>query len=341
MRSLSAILLFALCISCITNDEGNRHHFTPLFTQLDSLLEASDFNGVIAIAEGDEVLYSRTIGFSDISAQTPLKLDDQFVIGSISKQITAVLVLREVEKKTIHLEDTIGRYLENLDQEWAEEITIHQLLVHTHGIVDLEESLAFEPGSQFQYSQLGYDLLAKILENITGQSFEALSTALFESAGLSHTVYPDLLITQNLVNGYVEDESDELVVSPNSLYNYPAAGSFISTAEDLIQWNHLLHSGQLLQPETVKLMSTPYATRQHPIFGEVEYGYGLLFQQGEQDLEIGALGYAPGFVSASYAYPRSNLTLVILQNTARHLDNFAQTFGVHLAVMEVVRKMNI
>ena len=92
--------------------------------------------------------------------------------------------------------------------------------------------------------------------------------------------------------------------------------------------------------ESLQLMKTKYATRKHPIFGQVAYGYGLLFKEGEEDKEIGALGYTPGFVSACYYYPQTGMNLIVLENTAKNLNNFKNTFKVHTEIMRILKKDN-
>ncbi len=266
-----------------------------------------------------------------------MSLDDQFVIGSISKQITAVLVLREFEKGNLDVSDKINKYLADIDQPWVNEVTIHHLLTHTHGIVGLDKPLEFQSGSQFHYSQLGFELLAQILEKQSGRSFKDLSSELFDQYGLENTFHPENSVYQNLVKGYEENEKGVLEYSIESLRNYAAAGSFISTAMDLNQWNQLLHSGKLVKMETLNLMTTKYATRNHPIFDTVDYGYGLLFSDGEQNIQIGALGYTPGFVTASYYYPKTGMNLIVLQNTANHLEDFKRTFAVQTEIMQLVK----
>ncbi|MEM8528831.1 MAG: serine hydrolase domain-containing protein [Bacteroidota bacterium] len=310
-----------------------------LSLKIDSLISNSDFNGVITIARDTSLIYSKAIGFSDFDLKKKIQLNDQFVIGSISKQIIAVLVLREYEKGVFRLEDKIGQYLKEIEQPWLSKVSIHHLLTHTHGIRSIDEILEFEPGTNFSYSQLGYDLLAQILQAVTNKSFKELSTELFDSYNLNNSFHPENENYANLVKGYTENEDGNLEYALNSLHNYPAAGSFISNAEDLIQWNYLLHSNQLLKEQTLRLMKTRYATRDHPIFGEIEYGYGLLFKEGESEVEIGALGYAPGFVSASYYYPKSNLTLIVLENTARNLNNFSETFETHTSLMKEIKNL--
>lgn len=323
-------ILISLVFSCETAPSAT----SPFVAEIDSLVINSSFNGVVLIHQNGLPIYSLAKGISDFSTQSPLELEDQFVIGSISKQITAVMVLRAMEDGKLGLQDTIATFLPNLPQPWKEKITIHHLLTHTHGITATDQPLAFESGSQFQYSQLGYGLLADILEVVYEKSFEQLSMELFKEHGLNNSYHPNDPGYSRLVKGYEEGESGEFIFADNSLSNYAAAGSFISTASDLIKWNESLHSGQLVNQESLGLMKTQFATRIHPIFDTVEYGYGLLFKKGEENIQIGALGYAPGFVSASYFYPQSGLNVVILENVAKSLDDFEETFRIHTLIME-------
>ena len=185
------ILTFALAVSCHSNRQENRDDYSDLPSKIDSIISKHKFNGVVLVSADSTVIYSKATGFSDLESRVGIDINDQFVIGSISKQITAVLVLREYEKGKIGLNDPIGQYLSEIDQPWTKQVTIHQLLTHTHGIVGLDKPLAFKEGSQFHYSQLGYELLAQILEKITEKTFETLSTQLFEEYGLKNTVHPE------------------------------------------------------------------------------------------------------------------------------------------------------
>lgn len=337
LNSFSVLFILVFIIySCKTDERNNVQSYTNLTSDIDSIIGRKGFNGVVLLKKDTTTIYSKTFGYSDLKQKKSLQPNDQFVIGSISKQITAVLILREVENGTIALTDTISQYIYELNQSWISEITIHHLLTHTHGIKDLESPLSFQPGDQFQYSQIGYHLLAIILEKVTKKSFRDLSSELFKNYGLTNTFHPKELESQNLINGYeyLEDGSTKLL--ENSLENYPAAGSFISNADDLATWNQLLHTYQLIHKETFQKMKTPYATREHLIFESVEYGYGLLFKKGEENIQIGALGYAPGFVSASYYYPKSKMNLIVLENTVRNLPDFNAVFQVHTDLMSLI-----
>lgn len=336
---LLGIALCSLMSACspISKPAATLGNESALIAAIDTIVGTSEFNGVVLLTKDTTTLYSKAIGYADLAQKIPLRVDNQFVIGSISKQITAVLVLKAHEKGAFELEDAIGAYVPGLYPAWSDSVSIHHLLTHTHGIVKLDEALAFAPGTQFQYSQLGYELLAQLLEKLSGKSFRELSTELFAAHGLKHTFHPDNRQYDRLVKGYEESAKGAFEYADNSLRNYAAAGSFISNADDLVKWNQLLYAGKLVSGETLNLMRTRYATRIHPVFDKIEYGYGLLFKEGEQARQIGAFGYAPGFVSASYYYPGTNMNLIVLENTARKLEDFKATFGVHTALMKCIQ----
>ncbi|WKK74705.2 serine hydrolase domain-containing protein [Marivirga salinae] len=338
MKNILIILVSILVVSCQNTKPKENIEYSDLIKKIDSISVNNGFNGVILVTKDTTTIYSKAFGYSDLENKTPMNMENQFVIGSISKQITAVLVLREYEKGNLKLDDKIIQYLPDIKQSWANEVTIHHLLVHTHGIVDLNKPLEFELGSQFHYSQFGYELLSQILEKITGKTFNELSTECFAEYGLKNTYHPDNKNYKSLVKGYEETENGKLEFVTNSLENYVAAGAFISNAKDLSKWNKMLYSGKLINEKTLILMETRYATRLHPIFDKIEYGYGLLFKDGENNTQIGAFGYAPGFVSACYHYPQTNMNLIVLENTARKLDNFKETFHVHTELMELIKK---
>jgi D-alanyl-D-alanine carboxypeptidase len=339
------LFITLILIILLTCSPKKDHTISPIVTdkfifQVDSILSQNMFNGVILITKDSNCIYKKVLGFSDLEQEIPLKENDEFVIGSISKQITAALILREFEKGTLTLNDKISLYLPDIHQDWAKKISIHQLLTHTHGIQEVTKPLEFEPGTQFHYSQLGYELLAQILEKINSKSFQEISTTFFAEIGLKNTFHPKKKEYLNLVKAYEENGNGKLEYVTNSLENYAAAGSFISTADDLNQWNHMLYSGKVVRKKTLELMKRDYATRSHPIFETIEYGYGLMFKKGEENLQIGATGYAPGFVSACFYYPKMHYSLIILENTARNLSDFKKTFKVETDMMDLISKLN-
>lgn len=329
-----------LLMACSTSDISQGKN--SIKGKLNEVLSKNkDFNGTILITQNEKILVDTLIGLSDKGMNIPFKKDDQFVIGSISKQLTAVLVLKEVEKGTLDLNAPISKYLKYTDynKPWTDSVTTHHLLTHTHGISQVKKYLGFVPGTQFEYSQIGYEILAEILQVINGKSFKDISMDFFIEHGMKNTVHPYIQKYDNLVQSY-EGENSEVVPRTMSLANYVPAGTFISNMYDLDLWNKLLYSGKLLQPASFERMKKRYATRQHPIYGEVEYGYGLLFKNGEANQQIGALGYAPGFSSACYFFPEKNISVVVLSNEAKAINDFAKVFSVHLDILKMIKNVN-
>ena len=310
--------------------------------QIDSLISTKTtkpFNGVILISQKGKTKYSKTFGYSDINKKEPLKLNDQFVIGSISKQFTAVLVLREFDKGNVDLFTPIQKYLPELTQSWSDTVTIHHLLTHMHGITQLDKPTTFKVGTQYSYSQIGYDLLAKIIERTSGKSFGELSKNLFEECGMKNTFHPDIKEYNNLVKGYTESENGKIEFETETFQNYVAAGSFISTAEDLNIWNKIFYKGKLLKSKTMKMVETKQngAVRDHPIFGVTEYGYGITVDTKENILQFGQTGFAPGFISMNFYFSKTKTSVIVLENVAYETDDLKKTFYYHTEILKIIR----
>lgn len=310
---------------------------------IDTLLikkSINPFNGAVLITNGERKIYENFIGFSDFESKRILTQNDSFVIGSVSKQFTASLVLIEYDKGNLDLSVPIKKYLPEIKQNWADLVTVHHLLTHMHGIESLDKPLLFEAGTKYLYSQIGYDLLAKILEKITGKEFSSLSQELFQKCGMKNTFHPDFKINSNLVKGYTKTENKGFDFETNTFQNYPAAGSFISTAEDLHKWNSIFFEGKLFKKRTFKLLITKHkgAIRQHPVFGLTEYGYGTTIDIKEGITQYGQTGFAPGFVSMNFYFPNKKISVIVLQNAVCDLNDLKNTFFYHTEVLKIIRK---
>lgn len=332
------LLLFFLKISIVAFGQLNN-----IKNHIDSLIltkTSKPFNGIILISEKGQTKYLKIYGYSDIDKKEPLNLNDQFVIGSISKQFTAVLVLREIDKGNLALFTPIHKYLPELTQSWADTVTVHHLLTHMHGITQLDKPTTFKVGTQYSYSQIGYDLLAKIVERTSGKSFAELSEDLFKKCGMKNTFHPDIRKYNNLVKGYTEIENGKMEFEKETFQNYAAAGSFISTAEDLTTWNNIFYSGELLKKETMKMVETQQqgAIRNHPIFGITKYGYGITIDTTENILQLGQTGFAPGFISMNFYFPNKQISVIVLENIAYDSDDLKKTFFYHTEVLKIVRQ---
>jgi CubicO group peptidase (beta-lactamase class C family) len=335
-RIVFILLLFSVIVTGYSQT-------TDYAVQIDSLLAPctpNPFNGVVLISQNGKTMYSKVCGYSDFESNKSLKFDDRFVIGSISKQITAVIVLQEYEKGHLKLDEPVRTYLPELLKSWADTVTIQHLLTHMHGIVELEKPTAFPVGTQFNYgySSLGYDLLTRIVEQTSGESFVELSKNLFAKCNMKNTFHPEVKKYISLVKGYTVQEDGKLQFDTTSFRIPVAAGAFISTAADLVLWNENLFGGKLLKKETFDLLTTkqPGAVRNHPVFGTTEYGLGITV--GDQDgiIQWGQTGYTDGFVSMDFYFPETKMSVIVLENVVSNGNDTKKAFSYHVRILDIV-----
>lgn len=294
------------------------------------------FNGVVLLHKGNKKVYELAHGFVNAQEGAPIEMDHQFVIGSISKQIAAVLLLRQFDQGRIDLNAPVSQYLPAHQQAWLDSISAHQLLNHSSGVVGLQEPLAFLPGEGFHYSGDGYQLIADLTAAVSGVSFDENALVLFQELGMYQTKLPFADVPAKLLRGYACGENGEVQEEENTFYsNNIAAGLVISSAPDLLIWNKALHGGKLLEPSTYAMMTQASSQRLHPIYGEVGYGYGIQVE-GQSVPQLGHSGYAPGFVSTNYHFPKADLDLIVLENLDFEDESFQKTFHCEQEIRRIV-----
>ena len=315
---------------------------------IDSLIQLTCprfFNGVILISKNGNPIYQKSHGYSDLKKRTTLKMDDQFLIGSVSKQFTATLVLMEMQAGHIQANKTIRYYLPDFKQRWADSITVQQLLNHTSGITDWDKNLAHEPGSKFLYRNMNYVILGKIIEKTSGKSYAVLTAELFERCKMkSSTVPPGPGRKSNdkkLVKGHSEtdngkyEEVDILNLLDSPMMGVPAGG-LISTAGDLDRWMYCLHNGNVLADSTYQAMITSTVIQPHR-WGELKYADGIKVDRLDDILELSMSGYVPGFISTIIYYPKTKVSIVILENISPSSSDMDRAYYFHDQIRKIVR----
>ncbi len=326
---LTFILLFINCKSF--GQKTNNYS-----AKIDSLIKTTTvrpFNGVILIAENGKIKYSKAYGFSNFEKKTALNIDDQFEIMSNSKQITAVLILKEVEKGNINLQSPIKKYLPYLTQTWADSVTVHQLLNHTHGIVDIEKPLLFKPGTDFKYGNLSNILLGKIVAFSSKRRYSEMANELFKTLKMKNTFTYTKEKMHSVVSGHLNNNNTFAVLNSTQIKeeSIPADG-IITTAKDLAIWNNKLHKGKILKPESYTLMTTSTVFAQHDVFGKekVGYGYGIRICEHDKTKYIGHTGLGDGFASMNLYFPQNNLSLIVLENQMNEKLALCYYFGIEI-----------
>ncbi len=295
--------------------------------KIDSLLKTNEtryFNGVILITQNGQTKYSTTVGYSDFENKTPISLNDNFRIQSNSKQITAVLIMKQVEQGKIDLQKAIKSYLPEMQQTWADSVTVHQLLNMSSGVIRLDRPLLFTPGSSYQYSNAAYGLLGKILEKVTGKPYVDLANTLFAELSMTKTYCFEYGgQSDHLINGYIKtaegyqpDDFYARGITPEGWPDFIPAGGIVSNAYDLLTWDTKLHQGELLKPESYQKMINYHIKGAHAAFGPepIGYGYGLRIDKTRSLKVIGHAGKGIGFTNLKFYVPEKDLHVIMLEN---------------------------
>lgn len=299
------------------------------------------FNGVVLVGQGDnDVLYERAFGHID----TP-QLNSQSVIGSVSKQFTAAMVLKAVDEGLLSLHDPVG---DNFENEAFKDVTFHQVLNNTSGIKDFDGPLRFTPGTQFLYSNAGFDLLGKTLVKKYKKPMWEIADSFFAKAGMTDSFSPQVGFIDEvkkeypkLLRGYCFFEGGEEISTDFEVSSNPSGG-YISTVRDLWQWNKALHEGHILSEEVYKQMITPSVLRVNR-WGTIGYGYGIQIDGTGEQLELSHNGLVQGYKTTLLYYPHQRLSLVIIENylnwsSTWTLEDQSRAFRVHDTIREIVKQ---
>ncbi|HEY1047599.1 MAG TPA: serine hydrolase domain-containing protein, partial [Bacteroidia bacterium] len=211
MRNHLIIMLSFLAILGFKSDHSSIEK-TQFLKKAESIVNKDtlgSFNGVVMIVHEDKVLFQCAKGYSDFERKKPMKMSNHFVIGSISKQFTAAMILRLYEQGKIQLNVPIKTYLNDLKMSWADSITISHLLTHTHGVYNKNVVSSFQAGKGFNYTfaNFGYGLLAEIIEKVSNQSFAEVSRNLFKELGMKQSFHPQFYNKGILPKGYASNDS--------------------------------------------------------------------------------------------------------------------------------------
>ncbi|MBB4807670.1 CubicO group peptidase (beta-lactamase class C family) [Chryseobacterium defluvii] len=307
--------------------------------QIDSVVKKYSFNGSIAVFKDSLLLYKKENGFSDFKAKT--KMDDatSFAIGSVSKQFTAVLVLLQMEEGKLSTEDKVSKYIKEFQTKEYENITIHQLLNHTSGLNTLGGKLMFKSGSDFFYSNDGFNILGKVVEKTSGKSFDDNVLELFRKVGMNNSSTGNIFEGSDFAGAYLgaQNSFEKIQNMPKRLGEKEIgipAGGILSTVHDLHTWNNALYSGKILKPETLKKFMAQSAERHHPVFGKMGYGYGIMMNMTKPAAYFHS-GYVKGSPSLNIYYPETKTSVIILSNIADEGKGKNFIFKPHVEVKKI------
>lgn len=335
--ALAAILLaLALLLPACTRQPGSFDLDPDRVAQLDEILSrmAADetFSGSILIAQDGVVLLNRGYGSADREQGIPNTPQTRFFIGSVTKQFTAMAILILQSQGRLDVQDPICKYIEDCPAAW-EDITIYHLLTHTSGMVVMpadssypdnpitpqelldrfeDTPLDFQPGERVSYSNCGYWVLGPIIEQASGQSYEAfVQQWILEPLDMHDSGFDQ--DASGLAVGYVDQNTAAPAQVIDSSFTY-SAGALYSTVEDLYRWDQALYTEQLIPRELLDQMFIPRISLNPDAVGSTEYGYGWFILDHQGRRMVGHGGAIDGFRSWIFRYPDDRITIILLSN---------------------------
>lgn len=338
MKKIVYPLLFIFLPAC-TNNPGKTKA-----EKIDYLMQESfkdnEFVGNVLVADHGQIIYKRSWGKADRVNDLPNSDTAKFLIGSISKPVTAILVLRLVEKGILKLDATINSYFKISDNQIGK-ITIHQLLTHTSGLDEIlnkekgmdikalvgKATLRFEPGSDFEYSNSGYVLLKEIIQIATGRKYaELIQTEIFGPANMTSSGIARNSDLNKIVKGYKDAAQTASVTIDFPLENIDGAGTVYSTTGDLYKFDQALYTESILSKKMKEQM-----LKQH-VQGKYCYGWFVRERGGVWDVYYHE-GSLPGFAGFISRRVQKDQLIVLLSNAEN-----AEVSDIENGIAKILKK---
>ena len=313
----------------------------------------------LAVLRRGKVVLLKSYGLANVEHQVPVKPSTIFQSGSMGKQFTAAAVMILAQENKLSLDDKISKYFPDSPPTW-EDITIYHLLTHTSGMGDypseidlrrdytedeLFESfkkapLDFVPGTNWNYSNIGYATLGFLIRKVTGKYYgDFVQQRIFKPLGMTTAriiseadIVPNRAAGYRLVNGQLQNQA---WVSPSM--NSTADGSLYLSILDLAKWDAALYSDQLLTPSSREKIWAPAKLTDG---STKDYGFGwhLAALHGRHMAFHG--GAWQGFKTFIVRFLDTELTIIFLANSWETRDfkfarGLAASFYSDFALPEV------
>jgi CubicO group peptidase (beta-lactamase class C family) len=345
--NLFFLLLFPINALFAQNIDAIRHI-------LDSTFSSSPFFGNILITKNNKTLFEKSYGYADAINKKLLTNKNSFQVASISKQFTAYGIMILESKGMLSYDSSVCKYMATFPYK---QITVRHLLNHTSGLpnfwdnirpnldtsksngnkevleylIQHQLSLQFEPGSKFQYADIGYDFLATIIENISGMPYqEFMYQNIFKPMKMKSTfayMVTDIrrLQNKNLARGHVYENGKFEYAHLQAKYNFVSYlgdfygdGSVVTSARDLAIWDEALKACKLLPFEVQNEAIIEPTFSGETIYAKtnpnIAYGFGWFIKQTPAGKLVYHSGGHPGNSHILYRLLDKDISIIFLSN---------------------------
>ena len=316
-------------------------HKARVLKYFKEFIKTRNFNGQLLVAKGNTIIFDTTTGYANIKKRTPLKEDNAIQLASITKPITATVLLQLVQERKLSVSDTITKFLPNLPKHYSG-ITIEHLLTHRSGLAqyyyycdnlvenrheliynDTVLSLInfhnpdhyFKPGRQHNYCNTNYLLLASIIEAVERESYpNIIKKRIFDVCKMDDSFVIDIkknILPSNLSLGH---SLNNKVFKLDYLDGVVGDKGIFSSAKDLFKFDRFLSNCLILNDSLLQIAISPH----NKIIRNASYGYGWRLRYHDN---LGKIVYHNGWWHGNrhtyFKIPNSDYTVIILSNALR------------------------
>jgi CubicO group peptidase (beta-lactamase class C family) len=353
MRFRNYLVILAMALSITA--QSQKKNVSELEDEIAKHVSATGPGMAVLVVEKGKPVLRKGYGLADIENKIAVQPDMSFKIGSITKQFTAVAILKLVQAGKLNVQDDITKYLPEFKTEYP--ITIEHLLNHTSGIrnylflpqfadaearkkeytitelnsIIQQQPADFAPGEYWSYTNSGYYLLGSVIEKVSGMPYEQYVTTMLKPLGMKTTFIDGAKPLGKMAVGYEATAPDEYkrsdFVHPSLAY---AAGIICSTVDDMWKWNKAVFSYKVTSKELLEKAWSPTKLTN----GLLEsYGYGWEFGKvGEYKAIAHGGANFDGYSSFELYVPEKEIFVCILTNNISALpENLAYTLAEKVA----------
>ena len=333
IQKVLSILFFLFVLS-----SANGQHEAYIDSIIGANFDEDGPGGVLLVAKDGEPIYRKGFGYASLELGVKNDPSLSYRIGSISKQFTAVAVLQLAQDEKLSLDDPITKYLPDYNT-YGQTITIEHLLSHTSGIPSYTEnkdfsdvmfndqsksqivsffekdSLLFKPGTDWSYSNSGYFLAGMIVEKVSGIDLnEYYQKNIFDPLEMTSTYIGTYSEVQpNTAYGYASAANGEYRPASYLSWSWPfAAGSIISSVDDMLKWDNSLYSEKILDRKYKALAWKPFILEDGRL---ANYGFGWGVSRYMDTRIIAHGGGINGFVCMGVRIPEQRVYVILLTNS--------------------------
>lgn len=288
---------------------------------IDEYLKSLNFNGTALVVMDGKILINKGYGFADFEKKKPNNSETVFYIGSITKVFISASVMQLQDRGKLNIYDSVGKYIPDFPH--GDKILLYHLLTHTSGIPEHSEtgqkishedlikkiaqgSLKFQPGSQWNYSDSNYSILAAIVEKVSGEPIEMyVKNHIFQVAGMKHTGFGATYSNEQFASKGYKKKDDQLI-SPSlpDMSQLFGCGDVYTTPYDLYLFDKALYSERILPRASLKQFFMPFKNN---------YALGLYSDPGSYSDH----GVLPGW-NALNSFSKSGRKYVVLLSNVQN-----------------------